>query len=264
MDDPEQIEVHRRRWREARRALHMEDPECEEFGRGRIPGVAEEIRARLLILPADPEGHCIRFDQSFWEWWALDPLDPHTNQASRFGVDTSASVDSAYRFRGAASQWERFVALAHSGAFEMCLGWDAVFPVTSAQGDVDVFCLLSIVGKIAAALAHYGQVREKFDITGPWEVTVGLRCTKGALLGYFASGWPDVGGPRYVGRKNSEENLLMRREIQKWPEEDGVRELAYELGDQIENSWGFTQQRYLANSGDYAGRFDVGRYLSRE
>ena len=73
----------------------------------------------------------------------------------------------------------------------------------------------------------------------------------------------DVPSPRYSGRKNVEPNVLMHREISAWPDDDDVRELAYSLGDQIENSWGYVYHRYLARDGEYEGKFDVQKYVGR-
>ena len=264
MDELQRIETYRQRWRRTRKPLHMRDTDCRDFGSGRLHPAAEEMRARLLILPADPEEHLIEFDDDFWTWWATDSMDPHTKQSSAFGLESSSLSGAAYRYRGAADKWERYVALTHAGALEMCLGWDAVYQLRRQEGgDVDVFRLITIVGRTAAALAHYGEVIQRFHLDGPWEVTLTLRGTRGSLLGDFATGWADVQRPFYSGRKNVELNVLMRRELSAWSDEDGVRELAYRLGDQIENSWGYVYHRYLARDGEYEGKFDVGQYVRR-
>ncbi|MCH8816058.1 MAG: hypothetical protein IH957_13400 [Chloroflexi bacterium] len=225
----------------------------------------EGVRARLLVLPGDPELHCIEFDQPFWDLWGVDLIDPHTKRSSTFGNQTAVSAGAAYWYKGYGEEWERYSAITHAGAFEVCLGWDAFFESNDPQHHgADVFCLVTIVGRTALGLAHYGKIRERFDLKGPWELSLALRGTYGSLLGDFGQGWTDVSNPRYPVRKNVDANVLLRREIQHWPDGDGIRQLAYELGDQIENAWGSVDHRYVAIDGDHTGRFDVAKYLSRE
>ena len=230
----------------------MVDTDCKDFGSGRVHPAAEEMRARLLILPADPEEHLIEFDDEFRAWWETDPIDPHTNQPSMFGRESSSLSGAAYRYRGRGDkEWQRYIALTHGAALEMCLSWDAVYQTPRQEGGgVDVFCLLTIVGRTAAALAHYGEVIRRFHPEGPWEISLALRSTRGSLLGDLATGWANMPSPRYLARKSVEPNVLMRREISAWPDDDGVRELAYRFGDQMENSWDFAFHRYLAHDGE--------------
>ena len=90
---------------------------------------------------------------------------------------------------------------------------------------------------------------------------ISLIGTDGALLGNFASGWAEVGYLDHDGRRCAEPNVLMRRELHEWPNSDDAKDLAYRLGDQIENSWGETKwRRYIATEGANTGEFDTGKY----
>ncbi len=227
----------------------------------RIHAVAGRMPARLVILPADPEEHLIDFDEKFWAWWSTDSQDPHTGEPALFGTDTGSSAYAAYRYRSIGDdEWMRFLAVTHAGALEMGLGRDASYELPRSGEKIEVFHLLTLVGRAAAALSYYGAVIQHYRSSGPWEVSLGLIGTGGTLLGGFATGWAEAGHFNHDGRKCSQPNVLIRRELSAWPDKDDALELAYRLGDQMENSWGSRLRRYIAREGPNNGRFDIARY----
>lgn len=262
MNPVQQIDVYRERWRRARDSLRLVDTEAGRFGTGQVHSAAGKIPARLVILPADPEGHLIDFDEEFWAWWSKESRDPHTGDLTLFGTETGSSAHAAYRYRSfTEDKWMRYVAVTHAGALEMGLGWDASYELRrSGEEEFEVFHLLTLVGRIAAALSYYGEVIQRYSPAGPWEVSLGLIGTGGSLLGGFATGWAEAGHYNHDGRQCSHPNVLMHRELTSWPDTNDATEQAYRLGDQIENSWGSRLRRYIAREGPNEGKFDIANY----
>ncbi len=94
---------------------------------------------------------------------------------------------------------------------------------------------------------------EKWNVHPPFEFSLALRDTRGALLGTFAEAWAE---PRDGFRHRdgaAEEHVLVRREFDEVPDLEGI---AIDLGARIENAFGTTHRRHLANRGEYEGRFD--------
>ena len=72
----------------------------------------------------------------------------------------------------------------------------------------------------------------------------------------LATGGSDSGADR-IQRLAIDEHLLWHVEIDDWPDDDRVREIAFSVGDRIEDAWGARQRRYLARTGNLAGRLDL-------
>jgi hypothetical protein len=94
-------------------------------------------------------------------------------------------------------------------------------------------------------------------VDGPWQLTVALNRTAGAFLGNVGEGWAepltwDNELPPCV-----DQHLLWHIDIADVPRDDEARDIAFSVGDRIEDAWGARQRRYLARVGDLAGRFDV-------
>jgi hypothetical protein len=91
-------------------------------------------------------------------------------------------------------------------------------------------------------------VVERFEIEGPWEVTLALRDTRRAVLGNVAGGWqePEHAFPRDVLPRCPDDNVLVRREVFEWPDADAQRSLAFDIGGAIEDGFGVEQRRFLA------------------
>jgi hypothetical protein len=94
---------------------------------------------------------------------------------------------------------------------------------------------------------------ERWSIEGPFEVAVAFAGVEGARLGAFAEGWRDVGdmfswdAPTCV-----ESNVLLRVEC----DIVNPEALAIDVGERLENTFGSTHRRFIANRGEFEARFD--------
>ena len=64
-------------------------------------------------------------------------------------------------------------------------------------------------------LALYGGLAQRFDVEGPWEVSLARRDTRRAVLANVAAGWlePERAFPRDVLLRCPDDNVLIRREV---------------------------------------------------
>lgn len=262
MNDLEDLELRRTRWRRARRALHLDDTACSEFGRGGMSINAGEIPVRILILPGDPESDVIGMDDEFLDWFPGDLQDPHLGLPISFRKDMSATQYGPVKYQWRSeTQWKRYLSVHSSGALDMGLGSEATYKF---QRDVEIvaFRLLNIVGRAAAAFSFYSTVVQEFAVEGPWEITLALGGTDGAVLGDFAVDWeqPERQSDFELQRSNVP-NTLLRWEVSTWPNETGqCNALAYRVGDRLENAWGTVARRYRVGAGENVGNFDTRRY----
>src|SRR5690606_2882045 len=94
---------------------------------------------------------------------------------------------------------------------------------------------------------------ELWSIDGPFEVTGALADVGGARLGGFAEGWRDIGdmslraAPACAGS-----TVLLRVGC------DTLEPAARDInsGQQLENTFGSTQRRFIAHRGQYEAQFD--------
>ncbi len=101
----------------------------------------------------------------------------------------------------------------------------------------------------------------------PWEATIVLLGALGSVLGHVAQGWeqPERSFDLYGHTTCPTESVCLRREIEEMPrEEEGVRNLAFEIGGAIENAWGSSRRRFIARSGPNAGSFDAAQHYIAE
>jgi hypothetical protein len=239
------------RWRERERLL---DPEREDFGQGGLARLIVDRASRLLVLPADPEAHVVDLDDDLWAWWGSDFDDPATGGQTRWGFDKVPTAGAAvFGNNYGEAGWMHYIALHRSGALEVGLGRDGSFE----RNDRRLFFLSTIVGRCWAAFARYNEVISRLDVSPPYEVVLALCATEGALLGNVAEGWAEPGTPWNEADACPEPNILIRRELQAWPEgADEIKALTFSLGAQVEDAWRVTQRRFLAHRGDYEGQFD--------
>ena len=135
---------------------------------------------------------------------------------------------------------------------------------SAEEEEVRVFFLTSIVGRIWVALTLYAELQQRFSIEGPWEVTVALRDSLNGVLGNVAAGWeePERTFPREELPRCPDPNVLVRREVTSWNDDDFPRSLAFDLGANIEDAFGFEGRRFLARIEPDVGLFDASRYRS--
>jgi hypothetical protein len=260
----------RQRWALTRGAMGLDDPTAEDFGRDGLARFVEDPGARFLILPGDPQASLVAFDARFWGWWEEKRGNPFDGAApTNWGNRSIPTADAAALYEPGGNgrwDWRHFLAVHRSGALEFVLGslgvaeWQARNEERQDRG----FMLVTIVGRVWVALERYAEIIERYGPSSPWELSLALIRTDGALLGNVAAGWKDFDAWRFGDAPRcAESNSLVRREIYEWPDEKGRKQLAFEIGSAIEDAWGIKDRRFVAGEKhDGAGEFDASRYQS--
>jgi hypothetical protein len=263
--DADQLEVLRTRWRKGRERLRLLNPESPDFGTGGLGRLTREVAVRALILPPDPEAVVVRFDQEFWGWFESDRPNPFGG-TTNWGNHTSPTAEAGARYERHTDdpwRWDRYLAVHRHGGLECGMGREVVrvWQLEQEGPVVRVFRLVPIVGRLWCLFDLYAEVAERYTLTGPWEASLALRRTAGSIFGNVGAGWaePPDAWPDEPSRC-PDPNVLIRREIAEWPDRDGRRDLAFALGEALEDAWGVRQRRFLARVGDEAGMFDTSRY----
>jgi len=86
---------------------------------------------------------------------------------------------------------------------------------------------------------------QRYALHGPFEISLVLRNTDGAILGNVVRGWSEPGVGFADVRTCAEPGLLLRREVTEWPDADGTRSLAIGIGAWLEDCWDYTDRRFL-------------------
>lgn len=257
MTSLEEIDRFRKRWQVVRQAESLAGARGQDFALGGLGGRVADLAARVLLLPADPEGHVIEFDEEFWSWWETSRPGPVHETSVEWGTTCSATTHAAIRFSRSNHGWDPYLALHRCGTLEAGIGRGAA----AERGETRVFRLVPLLGRIWSALEFYGDVVTRYEPEGPWQAVVGLRRTKGSFLSGLATGWADPLNGMFDPTPCADEHVLLTREIPQWPSDDGVRDLAMTLGGWIENAWGYKERRFLAREGPHAGEFDRNRHV---
>jgi hypothetical protein len=260
MTDLADLELRRARWRRALEAEALDTVQRDDFA---LRGLAARLRApsvRLLLLPGDPEGSPIAIDDELWACvkdFSVVQLDGRNVRLGTQEIPTAhaaALVDSY----GSREAWNSYVAIHRSGALEYGLGERGAWERQDREGNlVRVFSLISVVGRTWALLNFTAALLDRTAVDGPWQLTVALSRTSGALLGNVGEGWAEPLTWENELPACADEHLLWHIELDEVPTDDDARDLAFLVGDRIEDAWGARQRRYLAHRGDLAGRFDV-------
>lgn len=255
-----EAELLRARWRRALERQALDSIDRDDFA---VRGLATRLRtptAHLLLLPADPEGDIVAIDDQLWAWmknFQVVEVGGHNLRLGSQEVPTAhaAAIVESY---GSREPWTSYVAVHRSGAMEYGLGDQGAWERKDNEGStVRVFNLISIVTRAWALLAFATAFHQRVVLAPPYRLTVALRGTGNALLGNLGEGWAE---PREFENRVppcEEQHLLWHLDLADWPDEEGMQRIAYCIGDRIEDAWGVTQRRYLANRGALAGRLDV-------
>jgi hypothetical protein len=210
----------------------------------------ENLDVRLLILPSDPLADVVPLDSEALDWLKQQRNSPFGGTAVEWGHRTRASSTAliVYNQYDENQGWDRYLALHRNGGVEFASSRLA-YPL----GDMRVFALRAIVGLSWSALAIQAEVIDHWTIPDPCELTVALRNTHGATLGNFAEGWAQPGHGLWNITTCTETNIVLRWELEA---QFDVSQVAIELGDRIEQAFGTTNRRHLAERGPYQGQFD--------
>lgn len=249
-------ELQRTVWRRYRDTLCLVDASDPRFGEGGLAARMHELSMRVLVLPGDPERDLIAFDEEFWARFTQGHQDPISGNDAAWGSDARPTWSAACRVDDWNDGWRRALSIHHSGAVEVLVGRGLAWE----RGDHKVFSLVGIVGYVWNALAAWLVFSEWLGAELPWEVSVALVGTENARLGGFAQGWRDPDDPMGPAFRCHEHGLLLQREIHSPLDAEGVRQLAFGIGNQVEDAWGSKRRRFLIWNGEPTDKFDTARW----
>lgn len=247
---PIDLDHQRRRWADARRLDHLDLANSANFAAGGLGAHVDSLDLRVRFLPADPLAAPVRLDADAEQWLSEPRSSPHGGRAPDANLLKRATSSALVRYEQYNDErgWTTFVGLHRDGGLDFGEGHAIVH-----HHDDRFLPLQPVVGAVWHLAAMQLEAVQRWKIGGPFEVSVALAGVKGVQLGGFAEGWPGVGG--IFGRHAPtciEPNVLLRIE---WDAVD-PEALAMDVGERLENTFGSTNRRFIARSGDFQGKFD--------
>ncbi|HVV12474.1 hypothetical protein [Amycolatopsis sp.] len=257
------VELVRSRWRRTLDHHALDSVGREDFATGGLAGRLRDPSVQVLLIPADPEAGVVDFDADLWSWLEAQQTVEIDGCAIRLGGNQkwptahAATVVNGY---GRQEPWNSYLGVYRSGALELGLGTRGGWERKNREGEnIRVFHLISTITYAWALLKFSAMLCERVPIGGPWQLTVAVRRTNGAVLGNLGEGWaePHEFG-NYVGAC-VDQHLLWHMELRDVPGPGEQESLALKIGGRLEDAWGVTQRRYLGHRGELEGRLDVRR-----
>lgn len=235
----------RRGWLAARRDLRLDSNELDDFACGGLASLTDgPPDLRVVVLPADPFGDRVPLNDGTGDWWRNDPA---LAEARRIYGGDQRTVSNALLLhsypRTDHGGFRNLMALHRSGVVEAMLG-----SATWEQDGTRYLSLMACKGAIRACLDTAMHVSARWDVEGPFHITMGVRRTSAMLLGDFDRSWARTWTPRQAG-KCIEANVVTSIESA-GPLDPGA--LSDELADRIENAFGTTRRRHLPRPGTSA------------
>jgi hypothetical protein len=250
-------ELLRARWRRALDAVALDRTDRDDFASRGLAARLKVVSAQLLLLPCDPEATNLVLDDALANWLQArqsTPLDRITVTLPANLRRTAHALTLADTYD---QTWDSYLALHRSGAIEYGLGnrggWDGADRERNA---VRIFTLTPIVARVWAVLHLAAELAQQRELAGPYQLTVGVQSTKGALLGSLGEGWAEPGDYQNHVSPCREDHLLWHLELDTLPDQTTARDIAYSVGDRFEDAWGVPQRRYLAHRGGYENELD--------
>ena len=118
---------------------------------------------------------------------------------------------------------------------------------------------MATVGRVFLALETYASLLERFQMTGPFEVSVALVDVKNSYLSNFAVGWADYPDIDWDTSAAREDAYIATWEIDDFKSAH-ADQLAATIGSWLENCWGSKSHRFNAGNGPNAGALDWSRF----
>jgi hypothetical protein len=254
----EEQELQRARWRRSLARFGLEQTGSDAFAMGGLTGRLDSVSVQMLLLPGDPEAEAIRITEAFSSWLeaqrSLD-LDGLVVQLPSSTRRTAHAIALADQYGD--DSWSSYLAVHRSGALEFGLGSAGGWEGRDRDGsEVRVIALTSTVARAWALLHVAAALGEKTPIDGPFLLTVAVPHADSALLGALGEGWAQPGDFQNRVGPCRDSQLMWHFELTTLPEGDDAKQLAYAIGDRLEDAWGCPQRRYLAHRGQYQGRLD--------
>jgi hypothetical protein len=249
--DASLIEIRRARWLRYRSSMSLTENSGDDFALGGLAAYAEPPDVRLCVLPADPLAHVVSLDADTATWLNQPWPSPYGGAALPWGAEKRSTSHALVvaTSGGENARWRRYLALHRHGGVEAA---SAGFSWELNNRGVRVFSLLHAVALVWTALDIQLAAVDRWDIEGPWEVTLALRSCGGAILGGFSEGWLQPGSFGHRQLPCLEPHVLHRWEVDILD----PAALADQVAERTENSFGTTHRRHLANRGEFEGRLD--------
>lgn len=186
------VEAQRERWEGARQAMGLTNPADDGFACGGLASIVKELSVRITVLPADPAAAIVEFDDEFWAWWKAHQAVSVGAGQIRWGHQDRPTAQAALHYVPASHRDDeplslaRYLALHRSGGLDVALGRAGAY----VWQDRRIFLLTSIVAHVSATMYLMTEVAARWPaVCPPFEVTVALSGTEGAVLGNLADGW---------------------------------------------------------------------------
>ena len=251
-------ELLRTRWRRSLFEVGLDSAAREDFALGGLATRLTDVTVQILLLPADPVADAFPINTTTAQWLS------DMNSIQLAGVQlklpdearrTAHALVLARQYNN--DSWNSYLAIHRSGAIDWGLGRDGGWTRNDREGAPARQVFLSpVVARVWATVRLASILAAEHDVGGPYSLSVGIRGTHGAQLGCLSEGWMEPGDFRDHVRPCVDRHLLWRMEFDHVANEVEAEQIAYGIGDRIEDAWGVSQRRYLANRGDYEGKLD--------
>ncbi len=241
-----------RRWEREQDFLGLaRDTPEGTFARGGLAALAVAPTVRIAVLPGDPSAQPVPAETPE----TVVPKEirlPDDGRPLPYAAVVRGTSSGYVAFTvGADALWERFHAVCWHGGVDVFLGreggqaWD-LGPSFSGR----VIFLQRSMRWAWGAFDFQRQIVERCEVAGPFRAIVGIADTDKAPLGDLAAGWPEPGSGFGWGAPTAiEPQILLVEDLETWPDEKGVEELALRFGARIDLAFGGNGTRHLARPG---------------
>jgi hypothetical protein len=243
-----EIEAQRARWARYRRRQRLHLEAGEDFAHGGLGRHIDNLDVRLLFVPADPEADVVPLGSETLEWLREDREVPCQGRPPTWSSDRAvADALVLFDYYRDQTDWVRYLAIHRHGGIEV----GATHHTYEVQ-ETRILSLRHVVGLVWIAAGLQQEAIERWKLSAPYELTLGVINTRGAALGGFAEGWREIGQGLHGFSTCLDDHVLLRWEL----DEIETENIAMGAGDRLEQAFGTTHRRHIANRGEYADRFD--------
>jgi hypothetical protein len=237
-----------RRWEREQAFLGLAwDTPDDTFGRGGLAALGVEPTVRIAVLPGDPSAQPVPAEAPE----TVVPKEirlPDDGRSLPYAAVVRGTSSGYVAFTtGADDRWERFHAVCWHGGVDVFLGREGgqAWDLGPSFGGRVIF-LQRTVRWAWGAFDLQRQIVERYEVAGPFRTIVAIAGTDKAPLGNLGAGWPEPGSGFGWGAPTAiEPRVLLVEDVETWPDEKGVEELALRFGARIDLSFGGTGTRHL-------------------
>ena len=240
-----------RRWEREQEFLGLaRDTPAETFARGGLAALAVEPTVRIVVMPGDPSGQSLPAQNPEAVVPKEMTLPDGGHRLSCAAIVRGTSSGYVAFTTGGDARWERFHAVCWHGGVDAFPGRESgqAWDLGPGFGGRVIFLQRS-VRWAWGAFELQRQIVERYEVVGPFRAIVGIAGTDKAPLGNLGAGWPEPGGAFGWGAPTAiEPRALLVEDMEAWPDEKGVEELALRFGARIDLTFGGPGTRHLGRS----------------